>query len=61
MAKVSKNARTDRKVQEGSKDNVKVIAAYRKKVNGPIGWREVVVHKNNLEKFILDNSDQAPI
>jgi hypothetical protein len=30
MAKVSKNARTDRKKVEGSKDNVKIIAFKRK-------------------------------
>jgi len=41
MAKVSKNARTDRKVQEGSKDNVKIITFKKKghkyKTDEPMG------------------------
>lgn len=50
MAKVSKNARTDRKVQEGSKDNVKIICAIKGKKQ--YGFKEVVMHKDKVQEFI---------
>ena len=55
MAKVSKNARTDRKVQEGSKDNVKVIYAYKKGKGYRFG--EVVMHKDKVAGFLEEKSE----
>jgi len=56
MAKVSKNARTDRKVQEGSKDTVKIIAAF--KGDKQYKFKEVFLHKNNVQSFI-DNYNKT--
>ena len=53
MAKVSKNAKTDRKVQEGSKDWVKVIVA--KKKGTSYRWSTEIVHKDKVQEY-LDNS-----
>jgi hypothetical protein len=53
MAKVSKNARTDRKVQEGSKDNIKVITFNRKGLHYKTD--EIVIHKNKLQDFINEH------
>ena len=50
MAKVSKNARTDRKVQEGSKDTVKIIAAF--KSDKQYKFKELFLHKDNVQAFI---------
>lgn len=50
MAKVSKNARTDRKLQEGSKDNVKIIIFKRKRCSYKTD--EVVLHKDKVQNFI---------
>jgi hypothetical protein len=50
MAKVSKNARTDRKKVEGSKDNVKIIAFKRKGCSYKTD--EVVLHKDKVQNFI---------
>jgi len=50
MAKVSKNARTDRKVQEGSKDNVKIITF--KKKGHKYKTDELVLHKTKVQDFI---------
>jgi hypothetical protein len=50
MAKVSKNSKTDRKKQEGSKDNVKIIAFKRK--GSSYKTDEVVVHKDKVQNFI---------
>ena len=56
MAKVSKNSRTDRKVLEGSKDNVKVILF--KKKGTQYKTDEVVLHKTKVQDFI-DNHYSA--
>lgn len=50
MAKVSKNSRTDRKVVEGSKDNVKILT-FKKKGNS-YKTGELVLHKNKVQDFI---------
>lgn len=50
MAKVSKNARTDRKVQEGSKDNVKLLIFKKKCHKYKTG--ELVLHKTKVQDFI---------
>ena len=49
--KVSKNQQTDRKVQEGSKDSVKVIAAFRTK-KGTCRFKEAVMHKDKVAEYI---------
>ena len=49
MAKVSKNARTDRKVQEGSKDNVKLLIFKKKGPKYKTG--ELVLHKTKVQDF----------
>lgn len=51
MGKISKNARTDRKVQDGSKDNVKVISMFKTKGNS-FRFKEAVVHKDKLAAYI---------
>lgn len=50
MAKVSKNSRTDRKLQEGSKDNVKIIAF--KKRGYKYKTDELVLHKDKIKGYI---------
>lgn len=50
MAKVSKNAKTDRKVQEGSKDWVKVIVA--KKKGTSYKWANEIVHKDKVAEYL---------
>jgi len=55
VKKVSKNQQTDRRVQEGSKDNVKVIVAFKTK-NGTCRFKETVLHKDKLPAFIEANS-----
>jgi hypothetical protein len=50
MAKVSKNSRTDRKLQEGSKDNVKIITFKRK--GHSYKTDEAVLHKDKVQNFI---------
>jgi hypothetical protein len=51
MAKVSKNARTDRTAQVGSKDYVRVIKAIKGKT-GSYGFLEKIVHKDKVQEFI---------
>ena len=50
MAKISKNARTDRKIVEGSKDNVMVIEAVRS--GKTYRFNKVVMHKDKVQEFI---------
>lgn len=50
MAKISKNARTDRKSSEGSKDNVKIIVPV--KVGNAYRFKEVVMHKDKVKDYI---------
>ena len=52
MAKVSKNANTGRKTQEGSKDWVKVIVA--KKKGHSYRWTDEIIHKDKVQEY-LDN------
>ena len=58
MAKISKNARTDRKVQDGSKDKVKIICAVKGRTH--YGFKEVILHKDKVQEFI-DNHYNADI
>ncbi len=48
--KVSKNSRVERKLDETSKSQVKVISF--KKKNGSYKINEVVMHKNDLTGYI---------
>lgn len=54
MAKVSKNARTDRKAQEGSKDYVKVIKAFKSPKTGSYAFQEKIVHKDKVKEFLAE-------
>lgn len=51
MGKVSKNARTDRTAQVGSKDYVRVIKTVKSK-SGSYGFVERIVHKDKVQEFI---------
>lgn len=55
MAKVSKNARTDRGAQVGSKDYVKVIKAVKGKT-GSYGFLEKIIHKEKVQDFLKSQS-----
>ncbi len=56
MAKVSKNARTDRGADAGSKDMVKVIKAFKSKKSGAYTFKEKILHKDNVKEY-LDNEE----
>ncbi len=49
MAKVSKNARTDRGKFSGGKDMVKVIVAVKNEKTGAYTFKEKVVHKDKAK------------
>jgi hypothetical protein len=51
MAKISKNARTDRQAQVGSKDYVKVIKAIKSKTNN-YSFLEKIVHKDKVQDYL---------
>jgi len=51
MAKVSKNSKTDRKKQEGSRDHVKVIT-FKKKGSLSYKNEEIILHKDKVQDFI---------
>jgi large subunit ribosomal protein L33 len=53
--KVSKNARTDRGAQVGSKDYVRVIKAVKGK-SGAYGFLEKIVHKDKVQEFLKAQS-----
>lgn len=56
MGKVSKNAKTNRKAQEGSKDYVRVIKAIKSKKGGDgYSFLEKIVHKDKVKEFLADN------
>ncbi|MBL7801653.1 MAG: DUF4295 family protein [Chitinophagales bacterium] len=55
MAKISKNARTDRGAQVGSKDYVRVIKAVKGK-SGSYGFLEKIVHKDKVQDFLKAQS-----
>lgn len=57
MAKVSKNARTNRGAEAGSKDMVKVIKAFKSKKSGAYTFKERILHKDNVKEYL--NSDEA--
>lgn len=51
MAKISKNAKTNRQAQVGSKDYVKVIKAVKSKTNN-YSFLEKIVHKDKVQDFL---------
>ena len=51
MAKISKNARTDRATVVGSKDYVKVIKAIKGK-SSKYSFLEKIVHKDKVQDFL---------
>jgi hypothetical protein len=52
MAKVSKNAKTNRQAQEGSKDYVKVITAEKSAKSGAYQFREKIIHKDLVKDYL---------
>ena len=52
MGKVSKNAKTNRKAQEGSKDYVRVIKAVKTKKSSSYSFAEKIVHKDKVKEFL---------
>jgi hypothetical protein len=58
MAKISKNARTDRHLNQGeSKNFVKVIKAVKSSKTGAYTYREKMVHKDNVKDFFASKED----
>lgn len=55
MAKVSKNARTDRQAQEGSKDYVRVFKSVKNEKTGGYTFIEKIVHKDKVKEFLAAN------
>ncbi len=53
MAKISKNAKTDRTAQVGSKDYVRVIKAVKGKT-GSYGFLEKIVHKDKVQEYLKE-------
>jgi hypothetical protein len=53
MAKISKNARTDRTTQVGSKDYVRVIKAVKSK-SSKYTFLEKIVHKDKVQEFLAE-------
>ena len=51
MAKISKNARTDRGATVGSKDYVKVIKSVKSKTNN-YSFLEKIVHKDKVQDYL---------
>jgi len=51
MAKISKNARTDRGATVGSKDYIKVIKAVKSKTNN-YSFLEKIVHKDKVQDYL---------
>ncbi len=56
MAKVSKNARTDRGKFSGGKNHVKVIIAVKSPKTGAYTFKETVVHKDTVDETIKKSS-----
>lgn len=56
MAKVSKNAKTNRQAQEGSKDYVKVIISSKSPKTGAYQFREKIVHKDLVKDYVASKS-----
>ena len=56
MGKVSKNAKTNRQAQVGSKDYVKVIMSQKSPKTGAYQFREKIVHKDLVKDYIANKS-----
>lgn len=57
MAKVSKNAKTNRQAQEGSKDYVKVIKTMKSDKSGAYTFLEKIVHKDKVKEFLANSQN----
>ena len=58
MAKVSKNARTNRGGGDTrGKEMVKVIKAFKSAKTGSYAFKEGVVHKDDIKKFMAEGED----
>lgn len=55
MAKASKNARTDRTAQVGSKDFVRVMKSVKNEKTGNYSYIEKIVHKDKVQEFLDQN------
>lgn len=55
MAKVSKNAKTNRQAQEGSKDYVKVIKSVKSDKGNGYSYVEKIIHKDKVKEFLANN------
>lgn len=55
MAKASKNSKTNRQAQSGSKDYVKVIKAVKSK-GASYGFLEKVIHKDKVQEFLAEKN-----
>ena len=55
MAKVSKNAKTNRQAQGGSKDWVKVIVAVKSPKSGAYQFKEKIIHKDTVKDYLAKN------
>ena len=55
MAKVSKNAKTNRQAQEGSKDYVKVVVTTKSEKTGAYVYKEKMVHKDKVKEELANN------
>jgi hypothetical protein len=56
MGKVSKNAKTNRVAQVGSKDYVKVILTQKSPKSGAYQFKEKIVHKDLVKDYIANKS-----
>lgn len=57
MAKVSKNARTDRGNKEESKNFVKVIKAVKSSKTGAYTYREKMIHKDEVKDYFASSEE----
>jgi len=54
MAKISKNARTDRGKFSGEKNLVKVVKAFKSSKSGSVAFKEKVMHQAKVNDFLAE-------
>ncbi len=53
MAKISKNARTDRNLnKQDSKNMVKIIKAVKDETTGSYSYKQIMVHKDKVKEVL---------
>ena len=52
MGKVSKNARTNRGLNSGGKDHVKLVLTEKNPETGAYVFKEVIVHKDKVDEVL---------